>query len=136
VPATVSSAELAKLSAVVSAGLGLDPTRGDKIDIAAVAVRDVAASPVAPSHATAATSAADSSDDADATATEGHAAAAFMPPGIWPYVGLAALLVLLVAGVLIGATRSRPRRLLASEREGTLAQLRQWIESTETEVER
>ncbi len=52
------------------------------------------------------------------------------PVPTWVYPVGAAVVFLMLAGlVVIG--RGSPRRLLPSEREETLAQLRQWIESTE-----
>jgi hypothetical protein len=48
---------------------------------------------------------------------------------MWVYAAAAGLVVLILAGLVI-VGRGSPRRLLPSEREETLAQLRQWMDAT------
>lgn len=134
IPSTLSKAEIEKLSGVVSAGLGLDPSRGDKVDIAAIAAPERVATAV-PAAVSVATVPSDvthlgSVDAGDSTTIEpAHAPGALA----WWIYPLAAVLILTILAGLLRLTRSAPRRLLAAEREETLAQLRQWIESAEVE---
>lgn len=126
VSSALTRAEIGKLSDVVSAGLGLDPARGDKIDIAAMATPP----PVLPAPGVKATPVdavppirAASVEQVAQTSTPTSPRAGFP---YWAYAALAALIVGLLLGLaMLG--RSAPRRLLSSEREETLAQLRQWI---------
>lgn len=128
VSSTLSKAELTKLSDVVSAGLGLDPSRGDKIDIAAIApperVAPVVTVPIGvPTVEPVVTS--------DAVVTEGSAPLTVKPVW-WFYAAGGALVIFILMGLLL-TRRSTPRRMLPSEREETLAQLRQWMDAS-TEV--
>lgn len=128
VSSALTRAEIGKLSDVVSAGLGLDPVRGDKIDIAAMATPQ----PVLPAPTVKAAPIdavppirADSVDQVAQTRTPASPHAGFP---YWAYAALGALIV----GLLLGLTmlgRSAPRRLLPSEREETLAQLQQWMDA-------
>jgi cytochrome c-type biogenesis protein CcmH/NrfF len=52
---------------------------------------------------------------------------------VWWVYPLAAVLVLIILAMLLKAGRREPRRLLPLERQETLAQLKQWIESPEVE---
>jgi flagellar M-ring protein FliF len=135
IPSTLSKAEIEKLSGVVSAGLGLDASRGDKVDIAAIAAPERVAT-AAPVAVSATTSPSDMSHPASVDAGDG--AATIEPVHAlgtlaWWIYPLAAVLILAILAGLLRLTRSTPRRLLAAEREETLAQLRQWIEATEVE---
>jgi len=128
IPSSLPKAEIGKLSDVVSAGLGLDASRGDKVDIAAIAL---------PEPVKAVAVAASAQNTLDAVADDGHAGDARAAPvhvavaiPVWIYAGGGALLLIVLAAALLPGRRS-PRRLLASEREEALAQLRQWIESPE-----
>ncbi len=128
IPATMPKTELSKLTDVVSAGLGLDASRGDKVDIAAIAAPEVAnktpATTVVSSNASTEAIAVDGTPDTSVVA----AAASTFP---WAYALIGALLLLIVFAGGLALGRPKPRRLLGSEREETLAQLRRWIESTE-----
>lgn len=127
VPAALPQAQLSKLSDVVSAGLGLDASRGDKVDIAAIAP---------PVHIAATTAAATNplaADDKSVADDEPHAAA-LAGSHLWVYL-IAALLVLIVIIAFVMAARggAEPRRLSMAEREDALLRLRQWIESSGVE---
>lgn len=129
IPSTLPREEIAKLSGVVSAALGLDSSRGDKVDIAAIALPQSAARTAvtaapAPVHADVVT-------DVDQAAESSAAPArSVMQIPVWIYVAVGALLLLVLGGLLLPG-RQATRRLAASEREETLAQLRQWLESPE-----
>ncbi|MHB1059447.1 MAG: flagellar basal-body MS-ring/collar protein FliF [Rhodanobacter sp.] len=128
VSSALSKAEIGKLSDVVSAGLGLDPVRGDKIDIAAIAApRGARPAPAVPATVADAVGTAPSTsiDEAPAAAAPVSMLAGF---GLWIYAAAAGLIVLILVG-LVMAGRGSPRRLLPSEREETLAQLRQWMDA-------
>jgi flagellar M-ring protein FliF len=135
IPSTLSKAEIEKLSDVVSAGLGLDPSRGDKVDIAAIAAPQHVAVAL-PAAISATTSPTDVNhlvlNDAGNSATTIEPVHALSTLGPWIYL-LAAVLILAILAGLLRLTRSAPRRLLSAERDKTLAQLRQWIESAEVE---
>lgn len=132
IPAALPSTEIGKLNEVVSAGLGLDPSRGDKVDIAAIAPPEPVAIPTndnALARVDAVSNAASSAAQADDNAT-GLVAAKYW----WIYPGIIALAIFLI-GALFMATRSgpTPRRLTMREREAALLRLRQWIETAELE---
>lgn len=134
IPSTLSKTEVEKLSGVVSAGLGLDPSRGDKVDIAAIAAPERVAT-VARIAAPDVAAAPDTTPSIPADAAASVAAAEpvhALGLGAWWTLLAAALALVAVAG-LVAVMRSKPRRLLPSKREETLAQLRQWIESSEVE---
>ena len=130
VPATLSSSEISKLSDVVSAGLGLDPARGDKVDIASMAAPDVATPAVVATEAgTAPTEA-----SANAAPASDNAVASILAARQWWVYPVIAALVLFLLGALLMAMRTQPpRRLTMSEREAALLRLRQWIETAEVE---
>lgn len=127
IPAALPQNRVDALTSVVSASLGLDATRGDKVDIAAIApplprTAAPAIAPAAPSDASAGAA-------SPLIATSAHVDARWMP---WLFVAIAVLLL----GVLLTLLARRqpvPRRLSAPERKEALAQLRQWIESSEVE---
>lgn len=123
VPADLSEGRVDALSRVISAGIGLDRSRGDTIDIAAVAP--------AVASAAASTRAAPASPAPDAAVTR-HA-------GMPAHVGYSAvavvvtvLIVLLMLGLSV-SSRRRPRRLTGAQREEMLLRLRHWIEAAEVE---
>ncbi|WP_284329865.1 flagellar basal-body MS-ring/collar protein FliF [Dyella flagellata] len=133
IPATLPSSEINKLGEVVSAGLGLDASRGDKVDIAAIAPAEpvVAAAPsplndalLAHTDATATTS---------ASATDEAASSALASRYWWIYPLIVVLVLVLVGALLMAMRTSAPRRLTLSEREAALLRLRQWIETSEVE---
>ena len=132
IPATLPTTEINKLTEVVSAGLGLDPSRGDKVDVAAIAPPEtVVAAPPASDSALArvdsatATSSNVSTDDASSSLV----AAKYW----WIYPVIVALVLLLIGSLLMATRTSTPRRLTMSEREAALLRLRQWIETAEVE---
>lgn len=133
IPATLPSGEISKLSDVVSAGLGLDPSRGDKVDIAAIAPPEpvAAATPNALDNAVAAHVEASATNSA--SATDEAAASAVGSRYWWIYPVIAALVLFLVGALLMAMRTSTPRRLTMSEREAALLRLRQWIETAEVE---
>jgi flagellar M-ring protein FliF len=133
IPATLPSSEISKLSDVVSAGLGLDPSRGDKVDIAAIAPPEpvAAATPNALDNAVAAHT--EASTTTNVSTTDEAAASAVGSRYWWIYPVVAALVLFLVGALLMAMRTSAPRRLTMSEREAALLRLRQWIETTEVE---
>jgi flagellar M-ring protein FliF len=136
IPATLVPSETSKLSDVVSAALGLDASRGDKVDIAAIAPPEPVSTPAA-NAGTSGISRLDTSS-ANAAATDdtatSAAVAAVASKYWWIYPVIAALVLFLVGALLMAArSTSTPRRLTMSEREAALLRLRQWIETTEVE---
>jgi flagellar M-ring protein FliF len=132
IPAMLPPAEISKLNDVVSAALGLDATRGDKVDIAAIAPPE----PVSVAAATADSSAAAHLDTASASAAatdEAASSAVAASRYWWIYPVIVALVLFLVGALLMAARTTTPRRLTMSEREAALLRLRQWIETTEVE---
>jgi flagellar M-ring protein FliF len=132
IPATLPPSEISKLNDVVSAALGLDASRGDKVDIAAIAPPEPVSADVpgpgtsAVSHLDAAASNAVATDEATSSAV---AASRYW----WIYPVIVALVLLLVGSLLMAMRTTTPRRLTMSEREAALLRLRQWIETTEVE---
>lgn len=129
VPGTLTSADIKQLSDVVAAGIGLDPSRGDRIDIAAIA-------PWNPSDEHIAATAGVGSAATKASPSPPVAHPARMSARMWavPRWGYAMVgLVVLLLGMLAGSRmRTRlSRRLTAAEREATLEQLVQWIKQPE-----
>lgn len=126
VPGTLTSDDIKQLSDVVAAGIGLDPSRGDRIDIAAIA-------PWAPPVPRSA--AADARPDMAKPVPSLPAAHQAPAAGIWllPRWVYVVMGIMLLLGVLVGARmRTRlPRRLTTAEREATLEQLVQWIKQPE-----
>lgn len=130
IPGTLASADIKQLSDVIAAGIGLDASRGDRVDIAAVAPW------VAPGNHVVATtvSANPSAAESAAPPKVGHAIAA--PARIWnlPYWSYAAMGAgVLLLGMFVGfRIRPRqPRRLTHAERETALEQMVHWIEQSE-----
>jgi flagellar M-ring protein FliF len=123
VPGTLTPSDIKQLSDVIAAGIGLDPSRGDRIDIAAMAPW------TPPTQRTAA-------DDAKSGVIRpvpSQPVAHRIPEtaGIWllPRWAYIVMGVMLLLGTLVGSRMRmrRPRRLTAAEREATLEQLVQWI---------
>ena len=127
IPGTLSPEETKQLSDVIAAGIGLDATRGDRVDIAAIAPW------VAPEQPAAVTPL---STNAPAEGTVAPPRAMAAPARLWnmPYwsyavIGIGVLLLGMFAGSRIRGRQ--PRRLTHVEREATLAQLTQWIKQSE-----
>lgn len=137
VPGVLPKDEIDKLSSVVSASLGLDPSRGDKVDIVALAppetARVAANSPV---HAVSADAhlPLDTVASSSARTVEGIAKPmAQWGRHVWLYPALAVSVLLMLVALLMARRTTAPRRLTAPEREEALLRLRQWIESSEVE---
>jgi len=132
IPAVLPSSEISKLNDVVSAALGLDTSRGDKVDIAAIA-------PPEPISATAVQSDNSAVSRLDTAATNASAPDEAPSSSVvaskywWIYPVIVALVLLLVGALLMAGRTTTPRRLTMSEREAALMRLRQWIETTEVE---
>lgn len=128
IPGDLASTDIKQLSDVIAAGIGLDPSRGDRIDIAAIAAwvppeRQLAAANAKPVGAKA------------APALPGRGRVP-VSAGIWGLRlwGSAALgVVVLLLGMFLGVrVRSRrARRLTVAERDATLEQLIGWIKEPE-----
>lgn len=133
IPSSLPSGKVEQLSAVVSAALGLDRTRGDTVDIAAIAApaHDAADTMAeAPKSTSAAASAASSSPTVKAASAE-PATVKGWPRQAGLVLGVLAVLLLLAVPLLL--RRPTPRRLSAPDREEALRRLRQWLEITEVE---
>ncbi|GGA15739.1 flagellar basal-body MS-ring/collar protein FliF [Dyella caseinilytica] len=132
IPAVLPPSEISKLNDVVSAALGLDASRGDKVDIAAIA-------PPEPVSTVAANTDGSAVSRLDATATNASATDETTTSSVvaskywWIYPVIAALVLVLVGSLLMATRTATPRRLTMSEREAALLRLRQWIETTEVE---
>jgi flagellar M-ring protein FliF len=128
VPDAVPQTELSKLSDVVSAGLGLDLSRGDKVDIASIAPPAVASVEkprnLAPVFESAADGAVEERGQPDAAS-----AGARLP--LWAYLALGAGVALIASLWMAFGSNARQRRLTAPEREEALQRLRQWVSSAE-----
>ena len=132
IPSSLPRGEIDKLSEVVSAGLGLDPARGDKVDIAAIAPPELAKASTSPSPlASSGIVPADAGATHDAVADEPVTAVNPMPT--WGYPVIAVLILIILAALVMAGRSSAPRRLSAPEREELLAKLRQWVEPVEIE---
>jgi flagellar M-ring protein FliF len=132
IPATLPPSEISKLTDVVSAALGLDASRGDKVDIAAIAPPEPVGSTAANADSSVATRLDAASTNASAT-DETASSAVVASKYWWIYPVIIALVLFLVGALLMAARTSTPRRLTMSEREAALLRLRQWIETTEVE---
>lgn len=133
IPAMLPPAEINKLNEVVSAALGLDASRGDKVDIAAIAPPETVSTPAVNAN-TSAVSRLDAASSTNASVTDEAATSAVVASKYWwIYPVIAALVLFLVGALLMAARTSTPRRLTMSEREAALLRLRQWIETTEVE---
>ncbi|XRD82102.1 flagellar M-ring protein FliF [Dyella acidisoli] len=134
IPATLPAGEIIKLTDVVSAGLGLDASRGDKVDIAAIAPPEAVATATSNSLDSAVAAHAEAASASNASASEDAGASSVAASRYWwIYPSIVALVLLLVGALLMAMRTSTPRRLTMSEREAALLRLRQWIETTEVE---
>ncbi|MEI7037467.1 flagellar basal-body MS-ring/collar protein FliF [Fulvimonas yonginensis] len=125
-PPNVPEASYKELSDVVAAGIGLDPSRGDHVEMATAATVSAAGMQgraVAPSAVSAA-------PPSHGTPPEAQVRATFRSGLIyWIGGGATGIVFLLALGAL---RRPRPARLTAAERQETLARIRQWIEAPES----
>ena len=134
IPASLPASEITKLNDVVSAGLGLDASRGDKVDIAAIAPPEPVAAPATSALDNAVAAHADALSSGSTSASEDAGATAVAASRYWwIYPAIVALVLLLVGALLMAMRTSAPRRLTMSEREAALLRLRQWIETSEVE---
>lgn len=125
VPADVPQARFEELADVVAAGIGLDPSRGDKIQLAAATMPssiagESASKPVTASRTTA---------PAPVAAPSPVGAAPRGALLYWLGGGVTGIGFLLV---LIAFRRPQPPRLTAVERQETLARIREWIQTPES----
>lgn len=130
IPGTLKPADIKQLSDVIAAGIGLDASRGDRVDIAAIAPW------VAPVEHIVAISGSPNSSAAEAATPSEVERAVAAPTRLWnmPYWSYAAIGIgILLLGMFVGSRmRARsPRRLTHSEREATLEQLVKWIKQSE-----
>ena len=134
IPASLPAGEITKLNDVVSAGLGLDASRGDKVDIAAIAPPEPVATPAPTALDNAVAARADALSSGSTSPSEDAGATAVAASRYWwIYPAIVALVLLLVGALLMAMRTSAPRRLTMSEREAALLRLRQWIETSEVE---
>lgn len=134
VPESMPQGQLIKLSEVISAGLGLDPSRGDKVDIASIAppIPAVVDKGHTSNAATASATEIASSDTHQGDAvTDG--AEGFEHPHYWIYATTGAGLLLCLTLWMAFSPKEAPRRLSAPERDEALQRLRQWIGAAEVE---
>lgn len=132
IPAMLQPSEISKLTDVVSAALGLDASRGDKVDIAAIAPPEPITTPV-PNAGNTSVSSMDAATTNASAETDAGASSVVASKYWWIYPVIAALALFLVVALLMATRASTPRRLTMSEREAALLRLRQWIETTEVE---
>jgi len=133
VPGALPKQEIDKLSGVVSASLGLDPSRGDKVDIVALAPSEAVKVVTSPAAHVAPVGAHPSPVTGPATMAAAKPEALWWSHvWLWPILGVL-VLVALVGLLVTRRTTATPRRLTAPEREEALLRLRQWIESAEVE---
>jgi flagellar M-ring protein FliF len=136
VPEAIPQSELSKLSEVVSAGLGLEASRGDKVDIASLAppittkVERQATMVVANPSVSAGHSDPKESDESADVPT---AALISRLPG-WIYLALGSVALLGLSFWMIAGLRQGPKRLTASEREEALQRLRHWVSIPEVKL--
>jgi flagellar M-ring protein FliF len=127
-PPVLSKAQRAKLAQVVAAAVGIDPARGDRLEIAAL--------PSAAPTGAAVKQAAKAAPAPSPKAASGHSpilSASIVSPRIWLLASAVLLLVLL--GLLTGGRRSRPQRdeprLDAQARDDLLTELEAWASGRE-----
>lgn len=124
-PANVPEARFHELSGVVAAGIGLDPSRGDRVELATATtaspagVGSPATSPLVPGQAT-----------APASVPQVRSAQAVATNGLVYWIGGGATGIAFLL-LLTAFRRPQPPRLTAAERQETLARIRQWIEAPE-----
>lgn len=120
VPAGLDPATMSHLEAVIGAAAGLDPQRGDRLDVAAVTgatrVAPVAAAPAVAVRPV-----------PHAPATTGQVDAE-VPAWLWGVLGGTLLVGVVGAGFGLSQRRQQPKRLGLAERERLLADVRQWID--------
>lgn len=120
VPPTLTATEMERLRRLVSAAAGLDPERGDRLEIGAIddgAPSTTGLPNALPVSARTATGL--------APANKGNATTMAMPATKW-LMGIG-LLGLLIGGVLASVLRSPPPRMSNEEREAMLTKLRSWL---------
>lgn len=132
IPQVLPAAEIAKLDGVIAAGIGLDTSRGDRVDIAAVQPWS-AFTPVAVGNATGSRRALGTSPPSSLAPAVSSAAKRAATSTRWAYP-VSGVVVLLLGTLLLAVRRKSPARLSAPEREAALARIRQWIESPEGEA--
>ena len=122
-PANVPEASFQELSDVVAAGIGLDASRGDHVEL-------TTATSLAPPVAVAPRSAPQIALPIVAQAAPQSQAARTTAGGLayWIGGGATGITILLL---LMALRRPQPPRLTAAERQETLARIRQWIEAPE-----
>lgn len=126
VPAALSADDVARLDRVVAAGLGLDASRGDKVDLVAIAPRSPALTPP-PTHPIASSPVA-SPPEATSERVPRVAPADYLLIAS----GAGGLAVIgIVAWSLLALRRRHRMRLSAPEREAALARIREWLELPE-----
>lgn len=132
IPGTLTPPDIKELSDVISAGIGLDASRGDRIDIAAMTPwtppeeHFVAGTAPPPSKAAATQLRQGNSSVAPKATTQ-----AWTFP-LWGYAAAGMGAIVLLGGLVLARKRvSTPRRLTLAEREATLERIVQWIEQPE-----
>jgi len=117
VPATVDEETVAKLRTVIAAAAGLQPDRGDTIEVAALIAprladveREEFSSPLV--------------EPASIAASQSTPSAA---PSIGSWLVLVVAISALSAGLLLGRVSRRRHRLTQAEREAGMVQIRAWL---------
>lgn len=119
-PPKMDEFEVERIRSLVSAAAGVDPERGDRLEVSRVRGDFVAS---------ALTNAQVTTDVVDADVEQLHqrATTESSPLPGWPKFLLVGVLGLLFGAIGMAATRQRPRKLNAQEREAVLARLRGWL---------
>jgi flagellar M-ring protein FliF len=120
VPPTLSSAELERLRKLVTAAAGLDPSRGDRLEIASISgqIDERAPATISLLDRELPVPVAQSQEPRQLPGGIGML-------GVW--LALAAGVGLLVGWVISGARRHEPPRLRQEEREQVVLRLRSWL---------
>jgi flagellar M-ring protein FliF len=122
-PANVPEARFKELSDVVAAGIGLDASRGDHVEVTtATSVPSIAVANHQVPDTALASAAARTVPKAEAAGTTTHGLMYWIGGGA---TGIAILLL------LTALRRPQPPRLTAAERQETLTRIRAWIEAGE-----
>lgn len=129
-PAGIPQARFKELSDVVAAGIGLDATRGDRVELtSAEALPSAAAANNPDRHVAPAPTAAPGAAQADTVKNQAAQATPLHGLGYWIAGGLAGVTILLL--LLLLSRRAQPARLTVEQRQETLSRIREWIEAPE-----
>lgn len=131
-PQHLDEQEVARIHSLISAAAGIDPNRGDRLEVSRLPrgnAREAAATNAVLPAADAAGRAALAPPPRHAASVAGLQLQPWMP---W---ALAGAIGLLLGAIFAFAAQRRPRKLSAEEREAVLAKLRGWLSEGQMPVE-